>query len=118
MKLLKLAAVILALGLCEAAYSEDGSVTITAPAEGAKVALSAVKVVYDVAPGPKGDHVYVYVDGEQVAQLRQFKGSYTIDKLVAGKHTPCIRVFDKANTPVGLEKCVTFTAGDVPPMGY
>ena len=77
-----------------------------------------IKLVYDVAPGTKGDHIHIYVDGEQTALLRQFKGTYTVDKLTAGKHWLCIRVIDKGNTPVGLEKCVGVLAGNVPPMGY
>jgi hypothetical protein len=118
MKALKFAAIAAALGFCGAAYSVDGSVTITSPAEGAKVGLGGVKIDYDVAPGPKGDHVHVYVDGEEAGLVRQLKGSYTVDKLTAGKHTLCIRVVDKGHTPVGLEKCVQVVAGNVPAMGY
>src|ERR1700756_3715223 len=92
MKALKFAAIAAALGFCGAAYSVDGSVTITSPAEGAKVGLGGVKIDYDVAPGPKGDHVHVHVDGEEAGLVHQLKGSYTVDKLTAGKHTLCIRV--------------------------
>ena len=60
----------------------------------------------------------MYVDGVRVARLRGLKGSYTVDKLVTGKHWLCIRVVDKAEAPVGLEKCVEVTAGNVPPMAY
>jgi hypothetical protein len=108
----------IALGLVGAAWSDAGSVTITSPAEGAKVGLSGIKVSYEVAPGPKGDHVHFFLDGDQLAILPQLKGSYTIDKLTAGRHWACVRVVNKAHTPVGLEKCVTLNAGNVPPMGY
>jgi len=118
MSVVKFAAIIVALGLCGVAYSEGGAVNISSPAEGAKVALNGIKLVYDVAPGTKGDHVHIYVDGEQTAQLHQLKGSYTVDKLTAGKHWLCVRVVDKANAPVGLEQCVGVLAGNVPPMGY
>jgi hypothetical protein len=118
MSVVKFAAMLVTLGVCTVAYSDEGSVSISAPAEGAKVGLSAIRLVYDVAPGPKGDHVHIYVDGEQAALLHQLKGSYTVDKLTAGKHWLCVRVIDKGNTPVGLEKCVGVLAGNVPPMGY
>jgi len=118
MNAVKFAAIIVALGVGSVAYSEGGAVNISSPAEGAKVALTAIKLAYDVAPGTKGDHLHIYIDGEQVAVLHQLKGNYTVDKLTAGKHWLCIRVIDKGNTPVGLEKCVGVLAGNVPPMGY
>ena len=128
MKLLKYAAVVVALGFCCAAYSADepkkdepnaqGVVTINSPAEGAKVGLSGVKVAFEVTAAPKGDHVHVFLDGEQVTEFRQLKGTYTVDKLTAGRHWVCFRVVDKGHTPVGAEKCVTLNAGNVPSMGY
>jgi hypothetical protein len=123
MKLMKYAAVVVALGFGCAAYSADdpnaqGVVTINSPAEGAKVGLSGIKVAFEVTAAPKGDHVHVFLDGEQVSELRQLKGSYTVDKLTAGRHWVCFRVVDKGHTPVGAEKCVTLNAGNVPPMGY
>jgi len=119
MNILKPAALIVALGLCSAAWPDEGSVTITSPVEGAKVGLTGIKVTYEVVPGPKGEHVHVYLDGEQVGLLHQLKGSYTVERqLNAGKHWVCVRVVDKNHTPVGLEKCVTLNAGNVPAMGY
>lgn len=109
MNVLKSAAIVVALGLPCLAFA-DGSVTISSPADGAKVALTGTKLVYDVQPGAMGDHVHVYVDGEQAALLRQLKGSYTLDKLSAGDHTVCIKVVDKGHTPTGTEKCVKVTA--------
>jgi ABC-type enterochelin transport system substrate-binding protein len=100
--------------------SKEGSkeVTISSPADGAKIPGNSTKLVFDVASTPKAEHVHIYVDGEQVAQLHQLKGSYQVDKLSAGKHWLCVRVVDKGHTPVGLEKCVGVTIGNVPPMGY
>jgi hypothetical protein len=124
MNLMKPAAVVVALSFCCVAYSAEqptaqgGVVTINSPAEGAKVGLSGIKVAFEVTAAPKGDHVHVFVDGEQVSELRQLKGSYTVDKLTAGRHWVCFRVVDKGHTPVGAEKCVTLNAGNVPPMGY
>jgi hypothetical protein len=105
-------------GLTGPAYSDEGSVTISSPADGSKLTGSSAKIVFDVAPGSKGEHVHVYVDGEEVGRLHQLKGSYTVDKLSVGKHWLCIRVVDKGHTPVGLEKCVSVIAGNIPPMGY
>jgi hypothetical protein len=118
MKVIQPAAIAVMLGLCALARADDGSVTISAPADKSKVGLTGIKLAYDVAPGPKGDHVNVYVDGEAVAQPRQLKGSYAIDKLTAGRHTLCVRVVDKSGTAVGIESCVQVDAGNVPPMGY
>ncbi|HUD26019.1 MAG TPA: hypothetical protein VMQ45_10050 [Burkholderiaceae bacterium] len=126
MNALRCALTIFALGLSAAALSAEGTqapkddpgVTISSPAEGAKVGLSGIKVSFETTQAPKGDHVHVFVDGEQVAELRQLKGTYTVDKLTAGRHWVCFRVVDKGHTPVGAEKCVTLNAGNVPPMVY
>jgi hypothetical protein len=107
--------------------ANDRSVTISSPANKSKIPGTGTKMVFDVVPAAavaavpaasKADHVHVYVDGDRVAQLHELKGSYAVDKLVPGKHWLCIRVVDKAETPVGLEKCVEVNAGNVPPMGY
>jgi hypothetical protein len=124
MNVLKPAAIVVALGLCGAAYpadmksADEPGVTITSPAEGAKLAVGTVKLSYEAAPSPKGDHVQIYVDGEQTATVRQLKGGFTVDKLTVGKHWLCARVVDKGNTPVGQEKCVSVVVGNIPPMGY
>ncbi len=111
MRLFKSMLLVCALGLCGAVLAEDGSVTISSPADGAKIAARGAKIDYSVVPGPKGDHVHFYVDGDQVGLLHQLKGSYTLDKLSAGAHTLCIKVVDKGHTPTGVEKCVKVTAG-------
>ncbi|MEO6030346.1 MAG: hypothetical protein ABIP61_00355 [Burkholderiaceae bacterium] len=85
----------------------EPSVTITAPADGAKLdAMEQNKIVYDVVPGPKGDHTHLYVDGKEVAILRELKGSRTLESLAPGKHAICIKVVNKGHTPIGVEKCV------------
>lgn len=85
----------------------EPSVTVTAPADGAKLdAMEQNKIVYDVVPGPKGDHTHLYVDGKEVAILRELKGSYTLASLAPGKHAICIKVVNKAHTPIGVEKCI------------
>lgn len=42
----------------------QGSVEIHVPADGATLdAMEQSKLDYEVAPGPDGDHVHLYVDG-------------------------------------------------------
>jgi hypothetical protein len=115
---LRFAPMMVALGLTGVAYSDEGSVTISSPTEGAKLSGNSAKLVYEVVMAPKGEHVHVYVDGEEVARLHQLKGTYSVDKLSVGKHSLCIRVVDKGHTPIGVEKCVGVIAGSIPPMGY
>lgn len=117
---LKCAAILVAaLGLTALACAADeGSVTISSPADGSKLSGSSAKIAYEVVPGPRGEHVHVYVDGEETARLHQLKGNYTVDKLSVGKHWVCIRVVDKAHVPVGVEKCVGVMVGSIPSMGY
>jgi hypothetical protein len=112
MPLLKPLLFICALGLSGAVLAADASVTISSPADGAKVSASApTKVTYEAVPGPKGDHVHLYVDGGEASVLRQLKGTTTVDTLTAGPHTLCIKIVDKGHTPIGVEKCIKVTAG-------
>lgn len=103
----------LALGLLLSfplAQASEGKVTITSPASGATLdAMDENKLVYDVDPGPRGDHVHVYVDGKEVGILRKLKGSYTLEALSAGKRDICVKVVNKAHVPVGIEQCVQVT---------
>jgi hypothetical protein len=111
MNLFKSLLLIGALGISGAVLAEDASVTISSPANGAKVGTSGINVAYDVVTGPKGDHVHFYVDDKEVKVLRQLKGTYTVDSLKAGEHTLCIKIVDKGHTPIGVEKCIKVTAG-------
>ena len=88
----------------------QGKVTITSPADGATLdALDENRLVYDVEPGPRGDHVHVYVDNKEVGILRKLKGSYLLESLDSGKRKLCVKVVNKAHVPIGLEKCVQVT---------
>lgn len=99
-------------GLSGAVFAAEASVMISSPADGGKVSASApTKVTYEVVPGPKGDHVHLYVDGGEASILRQMKGTTTVDALTAGSHTICIKIVDKGHTPIGVEKCIKVTAG-------
>jgi len=88
----------------------QGSVRITAPVDGATLgAMTENKLTYEVDPGPTGDHVHIYVDGEEVGILRQLKGSYVLERLAPGSRTLCVKVVNKGHTPIGVEECVRVT---------
>ena len=93
------------------AYSADGSITISSPANGAMVSSnSKVSITYAAMLGPTGDHLHLYVDGKRVDVLRQIKGSTEIDALPAGKHHVCLTVNTSSHAPTGVETCVDITA--------
>ena len=92
-------------------FAENAVVKILSPTEGAKLDVMAqTKVVYEVSPGQGGDHTHLYVDGKEVAVLRQLKGSHAMETLSPGKHDICIKVVNKGHTPIGVEQCVKVTA--------
>ncbi|MDO8300695.1 hypothetical protein [Lacisediminimonas sp.] len=94
----------------QAGAAQGASVKITAPGSGARIdAMDQAKVTYEVVPGPKGDHTHLYVDGREVAVLRQLKGSYELAPMAPGPHDICIKVVNKAHTPIGVEACVKVT---------
>ncbi|MDP1923190.1 MAG: hypothetical protein Q8K57_00250 [Thiobacillus sp.] len=103
----------LALGLFLAIPSislGQGKVLITAPADGATLdALDENRLVYAVDPGPRGDHVHVYVDNKEVGILRKLKGDYLLETLSSGKRNICVKVVNKAHVPVGIEQCIKVT---------
>jgi len=85
----------------------QGKVTITSPAAGASLdAMDENKLVYEVDPGPRGDHVHVYVDNKEVGILRKLKGSYLLESLDSCKRNICVKVVNKAHVPIGVEECV------------
>ncbi len=93
----------------------EGSVTIVSPQDGAKFdVMKQNQIAYDVVPGPKGDHVHVYVDNKEVGILRQLKGSYTFEALSAGKHAISFKVVNKAHTPIGRQRCVNVSVKSLP----
>lgn len=85
----------------------QGKVRITSPADGATLdAMDQNQLVYEVKPGPRGDHVHLYVDNKEVAILRKLKGSYPLETLSSGKRRLCVKVVNKAHVPIGIEQCV------------
>lgn len=98
------------LAYAQISFAENASAKITSPADGAKLdSMAQNKVAYEVTPGPKGNHIHLYVDKKQAAILRQLKGSYALETLSPGQHEICIKVVDKGHTPIGVEQCVKVT---------
>lgn len=93
------------------ALAADAKIDIASPADGSMVkAGMQSQLVYEVTMGGEADHAHLYVDGRQVALLRQRKGSHTLDPLMPGKHEICARLVNRNHTPVGVERCVKVTA--------
>lgn len=101
---------VLGLNTATVAMADEPSVTITSPGDGAKLdAMEQHKLDYEVVPGPRGDHVHVYIDNVEIDILRELSGSYTLPSIDAGEHDICVRVVNKAHVPIGIEDCVTVT---------
>jgi hypothetical protein len=93
-----------------AAQAAEGYVRILAPADGAKLdGMEVARIAYEVSTGPKGDHVHVYVNGNEVGILRALKGSYALGQLPLGPGTVCVKVVNKAHVPIGIEQCIKVT---------
>lgn len=91
-------------------FADEGSVTITTPADGATLTANTEHTLsYEVNPGDNGDHVHIYVDDKEDI-LRELKGDYILPELAPGKHTIGIKVVNKNHTPTGLEQSITVTA--------
>ena len=100
----------LVLAIPATALGGQGRVAIIAPQEGATLdAMGENKLVYEADPGPRGDHIHVYVDKEEVGILRKLKGSYPLETLSPGKRIICVKVVNKAHVPIGTEQCVQVT---------
>jgi len=80
---------------------------ITYPHDGEKLgATSRKQIDYEVDPGPRGDHIHLYVDNKEAAILRKLAGSHPLESMAPGPHTLCIKVVNKAHVPIGVEQCV------------
>lgn len=102
-KFVLLGCIFLAFG----ATAEEAVVNILEPADNARLDAKAKnKIVYDVTPGSKGDHTHLYVDGKELAVLRELKGSHDLGSLAPGSRELCIKVVNKNHTPIGVEKCI------------
>ena len=88
--------------------SHVGSVKISSPKEGAALPWDEpVVLTYEVDPGPRGDHVHVYINGREVGIVRKLKGSYFLGNLNPGRYTLAIKVVNKGHVPIGIESSVT-----------
>lgn len=97
---------LVAAGFATAASAQMGAVKLTAPENGAMLDThKTVQVAYEVVPGPKVDHVHLYVDGKEMAVLRETMGTHMVPALPAGAHDICIKAVTKAHVPTGLEQC-------------
>lgn len=77
------------------------------PAEGEKLgATSRKQIDYEVNPGPRGDHIHLYVDNKEAAILRKLSGSHPLESMVPGSHSLCIKVVNKAHAPIGVDQCI------------
>ncbi|MHB0926041.1 MAG: hypothetical protein ACYC1F_06025 [Gallionellaceae bacterium] len=93
------------------AVAAEAKIDIISPVDGAKLdARAQSKLAYEVTLGGESDHAHLYVDGKQVALLRQTKGSATLDPLTRGMHEICARMVNKNHTPTGVERCIKVTA--------
>ena len=88
----------------------QGKVQIISPVNGSTLdAMGENHLTYEVDPGPRGDHVHVYVDDKEVGILRKLKGSYLLESLSSGKRRICVKTVNKAHVPIGIEQCVQVT---------
>jgi len=110
MRILSIMLLILAGFSAPLAMAAESKIEIISPVEGAKLdAMDQNKMVYDVTLGPGGDHIHIYIDGSEVALIREMKGSYTLETLAPGNHEICIKIVNKNHTPIGVGKCVKVT---------
>ncbi|MCK9532187.1 MAG: large conductance mechanosensitive channel protein MscL [Gammaproteobacteria bacterium] len=90
--------------------AQDAFVRIDAPEEGAMLdAMEQHQLVYEVQPGPRGNHVHLYVNDDEVAILRELQGRHTLETLPPGTHDICVKVVNRGHVPIGVEDCVKAT---------
>ena len=115
------------------AFATEGKVTIISPDNGARVRSSSpIHVIYMATFDNTGDHVHLYLDGQDHETLRNLtirrtvesygngtwqvvrrslKGRKAIGPLSPGEHSICIMVVDREHKPTGLQKCIEVFAG-------
>lgn len=111
MTAIRMVAITLATGLswpvALVAQTAAPVVRIDAPKEGATLEAKAKnELVYEYQPAPPGDHVHAYVDGKQIAILRERKGRYPLTSLALGAREICVKMVNKAHAPIGADQCV------------
>jgi len=84
-----------------------GAVEIFSPQPGATLpGQQPVVLEYAVEPGPRGDHIHVYINDREVSVVRQLKGEYSLGQLHPGDYTLAIKVVNAAHVPIGIESSV------------
>ncbi len=127
--------ILVAMALCALSPSvlaASGYVKIISPLDGSVVnSADTLHVKYEAKFDHTGDHVHLYIDGQDHETLRnltirttqdiysdgkwsvvsrEMDGRKAAPQLAPGNHKICIGVVDKAHNPTGLEKCVEVTA--------
>jgi hypothetical protein len=112
-----------ALTAC-AGWAQDGFVRILSPSDGTWMDRTAlIQLVYEAGPGAGGDHLGLYIDGEEATMLLQWRhhhvgekiasaqgpvtGYYPLINLKPGERTVCLRVVGKTHGPGGPSQCIT-----------
>ncbi|SFW14048.1 hypothetical protein [Nitrosovibrio sp. Nv17] len=108
MRLVYALAAALALGMsAQTASAAEASVAISSPKSGATFApKSDIEIAYKIALGDKGDHTHLYVDKDEALTLRGLEGTHVLSGLAPGTHDICIKVVNKAHTPIGAQECI------------
>ena len=107
MRNLSMLVLVLASIAASVATAAETKIDISSPVDGAKLDIKTQhRLDYDITLADEGDHIHVYMDGKQTALLRQMKGSYMMEPLVAGNHEICIKIVNKNHTPIGVERCI------------
>ena len=101
------AALLVCLGWASTGWAQDtGSAKLVSPVDGAMIdAGQPVQIMYEVVPGPKVDHIHLYVDGKEAAVLRDTRGAHAVNALMPGAHELCIKAVTRAHVPTGNEQC-------------
>ncbi len=85
----------------------DPNLKILSPADGAFFKEGeSIPVKYEIKPNPGGDHSHIYINHKEAGILRRKKATFTLPPLPAGEHSICMKVVNKAHTPIGQETCI------------
>ncbi|OGT00887.1 MAG: hypothetical protein A3F73_00455 [Gallionellales bacterium RIFCSPLOWO2_12_FULL_59_22] len=110
MRTLSILAINLACLTASLALAAEARIDIVSPADGSKLtAVDRHMFAYEVTLGGGGDHAHLYVDGKEMAVLRQAKGSITLDQMERGVREICAKMVNKNHTPIGIERCIKVT---------
>ena len=94
------------------ASAENARINIVSPADNERVERGEeYQLVYEVTPGPGGDHFHVWVDGQRGPGIHDAKGAYRLPKFsTVGEHDVTIKVVDKGHIPTGPQKSIKLNA--------